>query len=929
MRTPFLGVKNELRTVKLFQNFVFTTALIAACMCPALAFGQTNSKWNGGTGNWNAGGDWTPNGVPNNSGGNTYNVTIDSGGTDTVNLNLNATISSLVLGGATGTSTLQNLSGTAETLSILGGLTLNSGGTISGITVTAGGSGTVDGNIINGSNVTVQGKSTLDGIISGGSTLTIGASATGEADLEGGSELVISGNLNGGVSMDQSGTGNNALNVKGTCTCGLDLGPSNTTNFSINSVSIGKLIGSITTGGDAFNISIGTWTNNGQTTLGMADSDSSETSVGTFTNNGSVTVGGMSADALIVNSLINKGNITLFPNDNDSQSLAVVGDDNSGTITLIDGASATLGSLTGGGVVNVMADGSAVWIKNNVNNTIEGSGSIGGGFDGPTPFNNEGVVNGSFNIIATTFSNKGLVSGDNTIQTTGGTVNTGTLEATDGGSLVLDGNTFKNAGGTITATGTGSVVLLENGATVIGGTLSETGGGLVETPSGQTATLNGVTILGSYEMADNSMTTLSGKITNNGTISLASAGSPTIAMIPSGGATLAGTGTLTLGTGGPNSIEGSTGKEFFTNSSTIQGAGAITSVGLINNGTILANAGTLAIGPTVQGYAFTNNGSLIVDSGSTVNITGPVKLSFQTTGTVTVSSGATFSVGGSSAFTQTKGTTTVDGNLSAANGIFISGGILDGNGGTLTGNLSLAGATLSLGDGANKVGELTVSGAYSQASTSFLDIDLDGAKSGTFDVLNINGSASLHGTLNVDALSGFTPTVGEQFDILNYSSETGSFSTVLCTFSNGDTCSIAYNSTGGVLTIDAPATPAQSTVSASPAKRISRGLLAGIPASMHEPSAILSRVTCFAGRLLETSCGSGSVASAASSGELHARSVGASSGTVHNNVMVATRSLSASRNGASHESSASATAMARLYACAYLPLSVAHTMGCY
>ena len=33
-----------------------------------------NSSWNGGTGNWSTGGDWTPNGVPNNGGGNVFNV---------------------------------------------------------------------------------------------------------------------------------------------------------------------------------------------------------------------------------------------------------------------------------------------------------------------------------------------------------------------------------------------------------------------------------------------------------------------------------------------------------------------------------------------------------------------------------------------------------------------------------------------------------------------------------------------------------------------------------------------------------------------------------------------------------------------------------------------------------------------------------------
>jgi fibronectin-binding autotransporter adhesin len=215
-------------------------------------------------------------------------------------------------------------------------------------------------------------------------------------------------------------------------------------------------------------------------------------------------------------------------------------------------------------------------------------------------------------------NNKGLIDANDAsnplmVQTANGTVNTGTLEATAGGSLVLDGSAFKNTGGTIQANGTGSLVLLENGAVITGGTLSTTsgglietasgqtatlngvtnsgayvtadnsttfllgkitnggaiqangagslvllengaivtggtlstsGGGLIETPGGQTATLSGLTNSGAYVMADNSTTTLSGKITNNGTISLASTGNNTIMMIPTGGATLLGSGTV-------------------------------------------------------------------------------------------------------------------------------------------------------------------------------------------------------------------------------------------------------------------------------------------------------------------------------------------------------------------------------------------------
>jgi hypothetical protein len=59
-----------------------------------------------------------------------------------------------------------------------------------------------------------------------------------------------------------------------------------------------------------------------------------------------------------------------------------------------------------------------------------------------------------------------------------------------------------------------------------------------------------------------------------------------------------------------------------------------------------------------------------------------------------------------------------------------------------------------------------------------------------------------------------------------------------------------------------------------------------------------------------------------------AASAGPAAGAVHNNVMVATRSMSSGRGGASNEPSASASTMATLYVCAYLPSTFARTMGC-
>src|SRR5580704_2960393 len=150
-----------------------------------------NENWNGGTGNWSTGGDWTPNGVPNNGGGNVYNVTIDSGGTDNVSLDINATIASLVLGGSTGSSTLANQAGTAETLTITGGLTVNTTGTL---------------------------------VFSNASTLSAGANSSnsGLLDLESGSTLSITGNLTNSGTVETNRfnglTAANHLTVTGTFT---------------------------------------------------------------------------------------------------------------------------------------------------------------------------------------------------------------------------------------------------------------------------------------------------------------------------------------------------------------------------------------------------------------------------------------------------------------------------------------------------------------------------------------------------------------------------------------------------------------------------------------------------------------------------------------------------------------------------------------
>lgn len=64
-------------------------------------------------------------------------------------------------------------------------------------------------------------------------------------------------------------------------------------------------------------------------------------------------------------------------------------------------------------------------------------------------------------------------------------------------------------------------------------------------------------------------------------------------------------------------------------------------------------------------------------------------------------------------------------------------------------------------------GTLTIAGDYTQYSSGTLLIDLAGYTQGTeYDFLNITGTASLAGLLEVDLLGGFKPVLGDSFDIL-------------------------------------------------------------------------------------------------------------------------------------------------------------------
>src|SRR5208337_3376691 len=116
--------------------------------------------------------------------------------------------------------------------------------------------------------------------------------------------------------------------------------------------------------------------------------------------------------------------------------------------------------------------------------------------------------------------------------------NTGLIEDTGTGGLLIQNTTVVNTGNTnagmITATGAGATVTLSNAA-IEGGTLTASAGAAFQTLSGTNDTLDGTGINApidfgvgtAFNIADGSNLYLDGIINNSGTITLGSVGNTT------------------------------------------------------------------------------------------------------------------------------------------------------------------------------------------------------------------------------------------------------------------------------------------------------------------------------------------------------------------------------------------------------------------
>lgn len=157
-----------------------------------------------------------------------------------------------------------------------------------------------------------------------------------------------------------------------------------------------------------------------------------------------------------------------------------------------------------------------------------------------------------------------------------------------------------------------------------------------------------------------------------------------------------------------------------------------------------------------------------------------------------------------------------NGNIAAANGSEIK--VTSGSTATFNGAFNQqVGAVLDGGGSfvfnggyapGNSPGAVTIVGDVTFGNLNIATFEIGGTTLGAqYDHLSVNGALAFGGTLNVVWYNGFTAAAGQTFDLFNFTSSTGSFSTLnLATLSSGLTWNTTNLYTNGSISVES-ATP--------------------------------------------------------------------------------------------------------------------------
>ena len=739
-----------------------------------------------------------------------------------VGTGINATAGSVTI--ADGSHTVRNLTRTGT-----GILTL-SGGNVT-VTGTLGNGNT--GLSVDGSSASVNPVLILDSgaTASGITNLSVGSSQRGVVDVFGGSTLnasSLSAGLNAGGSGNITVNGNNSkiqLNGGGTSYIGyngtgsLHISGAASVNTNGGSVTAGFLPGSSGT----IDIEGGTLAlGSGILQIGIGGSFIVHNG-GNVTQTGNAFIHGVAGAATIKSGTWTANSIS-------------VGDNHS------------VGSLTiqNNGVVNSQYGGIGYGDGNGTVNIIGGSWTSTGGFEiGDLGDLGTGIIHikqgGS--LVASGTSSINLYTGG-TLDIAGGTVNTSSIGANGGqiswssGSLTVNG-----AGGLwlYNATFGNSVSIDITKKLFVTNTLM--------VPSGQSLSLAGGDVTAGEIAGQGTFNLQTGNLTVEKSGVSIGVGGPFGALVTAGpGLNLRVTGvgqTLSVATDGVLNLTGGTAAgTSISNAGEINFANPIASLGLA--GQTLTNTGRLTgtgrinanLANNANGLIFADSGQRLVFAGTTNNNNSGAAIEL-TGGTVEFTGTLNNLAGGiiSGSGTLRGSTANASGNGLVNNGIvaFSSGinhvfGTVDNQGGAAGGQIINAGGstltfhsnvvhngqeirtpaggrTVFLG-AVSGVGPFTGAGTVeidgnlspgnSTARVTFggdvvlgygtnLQIEIGGTSPGAqFDQLQVAGKLSLDGKLSVSLIPGFSPVSGNNFDILDWTMQSGMFSTLqLEPLSNG------------------------------------------------------------------------------------------------------------------------------------------------
>ncbi|PZR76560.1 MAG: hypothetical protein DLM73_02110 [Chthoniobacterales bacterium] len=229
---------------------------------------------------------------------------------------------------------------------------------------------------------------------------------------------------------------------------------------------------------------------------------------------------------------------------------------------------------------------------------------------------------------------------------------------------------------------------------------------------------------------------------------------------------------------------------------------------LITNdgGSLITNDGGSIIGNDGASLISQDGGSIVASGGGNIVASGAGNLIGNDGASIVAQGGGNFTIRSGdgvnaatagSGFVQTGGETDLS-HMLISGAVSIEGGTLTGSG-IIVGNVT-NNSFISPGHSA---GAISILGNYTQRTQGTLIVENGGAGPRQYDRLQVSGTASLGGKLDVRDINGYTPDPADTFSPLGFSSATGS----LTTSSNGQ---ITLTANGALASVD-PTKPAPST----------------------------------------------------------------------------------------------------------------------